>query len=292
MGSNKSFVLNERSFTNFTMKINYFILPVALSEIIEYESAPIANDTDFRAFGTARNMLAIALCPGLSDDPSYCRDGFTLPNGRRRSHKAEMARLMLNHGCNCFPKSILHRNGNSMTPSPGLTGRPVDDLDQACTVLAKRNKCLQLDNALECDYGQEYRYYYNTVTKEIACGREGKPLYSADLDYDNNPGKKCARQLCNMDLEFVNNIIAALSGMSVREYRLEFQHFDRLRLERQGTPLECEAAGTAESPETCCGTVVPSTRTPYNSNTHRCCNDFVIMRGSGREVDFCTASQV
>ena len=272
------------------MKISYFFLQVALSEIIEYESAPLSNSTDLRAFNTARNMLDTALCPGLNNDPSYCQDGFTLPNGNIQTHRVALARLLLNHGCNCFPKSVLNRNGNSMTPSPGLTGRPVDAMDQACTVLAKRNKCLLLDNDLECDYGQVYRYYYNTATNEITCGREGTQLYNPDFTYENNPEKKCARQLCNMDLEFVYSFIAALDGRNVREYRLEFSQFDRLRMENQGTPLECEAAKTAESPETCCGTVVPSKRTPYSSITHRCCNDLVIMRGSGREIDFCTGN--
>jgi len=273
------------------MKINYFFLPVALSDIIEYESAPIADNTTFRAFNTARNMLETALCPGLSDDPSYCQDGFTLSNGATQSHKVAIGRLLLNHGCNCFPKSILHRNQavfpNRMVPSPGLTGRPVDALDQACTILAKRNKCLQLDNDLECDYGQVYKYYFNTVTNELSCGKEGKNLYDADLDYENKPELNCQRQLCNMDLEFVNNIIEALDGRNVREYRLEFQQFDRKRMEKLGLPLQCEAVDSGESPETCCGTVVPSSRAPYNPISHRCCNDQVIMIGSSRETDFC-----
>ena len=136
----------------------------------------------------------------------------------------------------------------------------------------------------DCTYGRGYRFWYNDVTHEVSCGIEGSNIYDRD-DYTNRPDLACQRQRCFMDMEFINNVINALGGMNVREYFLDQRQFDRHTLKSQGKELQCVAAEKEVVHDGCCGAYTE--RSPFDSGFQRCCNDVLVVIGSGREVDFC-----
>ena len=89
-----------------------------------------------------------------------------------------------------------------------------------------------------------------------------------------------------MDMEFIDNVISALDGMNVREYFLDQREYDRVTLSNKNRPeLECVAGDTDAVHDGCCGAYTE--RTPFDSAFQRCCNDVLVVIGSGREVDFC-----
>ena len=137
----------------------------------------------------------------------------------------------------------------------------------------------------DCAYGHSYKFWYNDVTHEVSCGKEGKNIYDRD-DYTNRPDLACERQRCFMDMEFIENVIAALGGMNVREYFLDQRQYDRMTLINQGKPeLECVVDKKTVVHDDCCGPYTE--RAPFDSGFQRCCNDILVVIGSGSEVDFC-----
>ena len=89
-----------------------------------------------------------------------------------------------------------------------------------------------------------------------------------------------------MDKEFIDNVISALGGMNVREYFLDQRQYDRQSLIQQGKPeLECVAGDTDVVHDGCCGAYTE--RAPFDSSFQRCCNDILVVIGSGNEVDYC-----
>jgi len=250
-----------------------------------------SEDPGDRNFSLMGNMMEIVMCPPNDPNrPAYCDDGFTLFSGNQMTLRQHINRLIRHHGCNCFPdnRRIPHPNPaiDRTIPAPGINGAPLNALDEACTILAKRNRCLEIDNVnYECSFGKGYRFWYDDVTHEVSCGIEGGNIYDRD-DYTNRPDLACERQRCSMDREFIDNVINALNGMNVREYFLNQRRYDRFTIKDHSLPeLECVAAEKNVVHDGCCGAYTE--RSPFDSGFQRCCNDVLVVIGSGKEADFC-----
>lgn len=147
-----------------------FLAQASIAEWVEYTaSGPIITDDDGttestddpesfdRNFSLMGNMMEMVMCPPADPNrPAYCDDGFTLFSGKQQTFRQAINRLIAHHGCNCFPtnRRIPHPNPNidRLIPAPGTNGAPVNSLDEACTVLAKRNRCLEIDNVNYREY--------------------------------------------------------------------------------------------------------------------------------------------
>jgi len=280
-----------------------FLAQATIANWVEYTSTPLVTNDDGttedaddsevpidRIYGNTGNMMEIVMCPPNDPNkPAYCEEGFTLFSGNQMTFRAHINRLIRHHGCNCFPdnKFIPHPTQNRMIVAPGVNGAPKNALDEACTVLAKRNRCLEIDNVnYECTFGENYRFWYNDVTHEVSCGIEGRNIYNRN-DYTNRPDLACERQRCFMDMEFIENVITALDGKNVREYFLDQRRYDRkTKVENNLPELECVSDDNNVFHDECCGAYTK--RSPFDSAVKRCCNDNLVIIGSGREVDFCS----
>ena len=96
--------------------------------------------------------------------------------------------LIENHGCHCLPNSIAKYQVSK-------SGKPIDDLDNACKQHKACTACLNITN-LENPCRWTKNYKITNINKSLRC------VDAADT---------CARRLCECDLRFVDQVYKSLN---------------------------------------------------------------------------------
>ena len=130
------------------------------------------SDCYDKSAGKIRTWIEIINCPdGIDSENAACAGGPAPWNPNKFLSYGQMViYAMRNYGCNCFSDNKAVDNiygGENKHLVPGINGEPIDELDKACTILARKNKCLQIDyenvtfddiqqERKVCDYLQGY----------------------------------------------------------------------------------------------------------------------------------------
>lgn len=298
--------MNTRKFKIMVKHLFLVTVPALLKAEVETCMGKIANaDFDneecvFRNVNGMKNWIELLNCPEPVENEEVSEFCLARKAPWRKSHKSalsyrqQISFVLSNYGCNCFSdsKQVPHnKKGKSkMVRVPGVNGNPVDDVDRACQVLAKRQTCLSLDNQGVpfpegpggiCDYQLGYSTYFNTETGEHECGTLNNPGY--EKVYKNNESKynlnQCRRSLCEMDREFAMEIAPMLED-PFKFYNANVEKFDIV-----GTS-QCVIAETEYKQDQCCGW--DFMRSPFNTEKQRCCEDEIFKTGSMEAEFICT----
>merc|ERR1712228_212005 len=205
-------------------------------------------DPSFRSFGQARSILKDMLCLDRNRPKEWCES----PDLTK-----DLKRMVLNYGCNCYSKNKMPGEGLRV---PGFNGKPLegDELDAACTVLARRNRCVDILHE-DCSYTSSYEYTWNTNSKNVKC----------------NLGTWCERKLCAMDREFAKAVRSILfsSGLSPAEFREQNQA--NKNVYKKGNI--CFGNTLPVDNWQCCGKAFK--KEPYNADAQKCCDGNVVDIG-------------
>lgn len=226
------------------------LLNVDASDAERYEMGCLSEN--FRNFRDARSILRDVLC---KDNPNWCQD-----RPDRILHL-----LVTNYGCNCYPENKMEKPKQKYR-IPGSNGKPVDELDSICSILARRQRCLISDN-INCSYHRDYEYVWNINRKLVKCTK----------------GSKCEKQLCRMDREFAVLVYNMLEreGKTPQEFIEQNQTFKDM----YDDPTRCVVKDLALESYECCGHKM--SRVSYNPISHKCCDNSVVAKNSVNEVTFC-----
>jgi len=259
------------------------------------------SDNDMRQINSMGTFLAYMLCPpGNPNNPDWCNSfPVTVGNDKIWSPKHLVNTVMTSWGCNCFPQNkalpFEEKKKRFSRLAPGTNGEPVDGIDQACTVLAKRNRCILMDNAEassgmtlgKCDYTYPYHFYYNPDTFVSICGPRTAPqMYTKERLHTDE--RYCQRDICFADRELAESVVSFLEskGMNLLEYYITYRgQFQRST--DDGSDLGCVPKDLNVEKDQCCGTFIPAGRSPFDSATQKCCNDQVVNIGSEKEQIYC-----
>jgi len=247
-----------------------------------------------------KTWIEIINCPKGNDSENAACAGGPAPWNPNNflSYGQMVIYAMQNYGCNCFSdnKAVDNINGGlNKHLVPGINGEPIDELDKACTILARRNKCLQIDYEGEsfddilqgrkvCDYLQGYSTFEDSDGKTY-CGHEGNPLYSNESPFFQNPDNvdffninKCRGEVCAMDQQFIEAVAHILEDpfQFYRDNQANYNIYNdkNLCIKRSNRVMDA-----------CCGEV--NFRTPYSTADKRCCDGKLIQIGSIEESILC-----
>lgn len=303
------------------MKTFLAAIPFSLAVPLENPTVPSSNDvcvtkvadsnpdhecpdTD-RTLGYVRNLIGLINCPNgeaSADKNPACAGGHAWwdsdKTGPWLSYDQLVTGALQNYGCNCFPKNKWIENnlfGKSWPHVlPGINGEPLDALDSACTVLARRVKCLDIDyNSLErledwpgsnggyprdtCDYIQ----WYNThdIGNGITCGPENNPNYidaekwwysDKNIGYHNM--NQCRNTICEIEMKFARDVADLLRD----PVAFTLSNLDKKGAWEKGM---CDSGSEyGYRVDSCCGDKFE--RSPYDSNFKQCCGGKVTELGS------------
>lgn len=203
----------------------------------------------FRAYGQARSILKDLLCKDRDSPRDWCHS----PELNK-----DLFRMVANYGCNCYSKNKMPGPGLRV---PGFNGKPLedDDLDAACTVLARRNRCIDIVHD-DCSYTSTYQYTWNSNNKKVKC----------------NLGTRCEKKLCAMDREFAKKVRTILfsSGLSPAEFKEE----NRRNKNVYNKSGKCFGNSPQVDNWRCCGSVFK--KEPYNADVQSCCDGNVVEIGT------------
>ena len=227
-----------------------------------------------RSFATIASILVYKLCPpGHPNNPDYCTEGFPNAKDVIKPYKWWITTMLNRHGCNCFPTT--NDQGKRI---PVVNGIPKDDLDAACGDLAKTIFCIedmvesgQYFKDYDCTYNENYFFYYNADTYEVACGKDADPGY---YNSTTDGQLRCQRSVCEADLDFADKVVDYLGGagheggLDAKAHRWNNAN----PWNRNRNDFTCDKRPGQEREVKCCGRRNPWLRQPYNNLTHRCCN--------------------
>lgn len=260
--------------------------------------------TTDRTTGYIRSLISLINCPNgeaSADVNPACAGGHAWWDvnkiGPWTSYEGMVSAALQDYGCNCFPKNkwIETNLFGKEWPHilPGINGEPLDALDSACAVLARRVKCLDIDfNSLDrledypmshggfprhtCDYIQWYVTHDNG--NGITCGPANNPNYVdaeawwySDVNIGYHNMNQCRNTLCEIEMEFAREVADLLKDPA---------EFVRSNQEKKGAWAKgmCNAGDRGFQVDSCCGNKFE--RTPYDSSYKQCCNGKVTELGS------------
>lgn len=134
----------------------------------------------------------------------------------------EFRAALRNYGCNCFPENFdgpPSFNGRDNSWHMGKNGKPINEVDAACTRLRDAYTCITIDvenNLLQdqdsdsvhlqdkCGRHTAYDYYIDD-DKNVICGSTNDPEYAS-----NQPEDQCAKHVCNMERQFASEVWAII----------------------------------------------------------------------------------
>merc|ERR1711937_173640 len=248
--------------------------------------------------GRTRTWIELINCPDGNDSENLACKGAPAPwnSNRFLSYNKMVNYALKNYGCNCFSdnKRVSNVFGKDyMHPIPGINGEPLDELDKACSVLARRNKCLNIDNEDKnfetilqdrktCDYIQGYSTFVDQGGN-VQCGHERNPHYISDSDFfqANEPFyniNRCRGQVCAMDKEFAESIAHLL----LDPFQFWLDNYDKYYV---FDDEDVCVKRTNNMLDSCCGAGFQ--RFPYNSEEKRCCVNRIVEKGSIEESFYC-----
>jgi len=252
------------------------------------------NECDgFRSFSKLKNWIELINCPEDEGSGELCgeRTGapWRNPNWQEKSlsYQQQVNFVLSNYGCNCFLDTKTAPKPNQEDKKvrvPGVSGQPVDALDQACQVLAKRSTCLSFDfegmpflDGLKCDYRLWYSTFFNSETGQHECGSLNNPGYD---NYNKNEERfninQCRKTLCEMDREFA----LAVAPMLKDPFKFYEDHAGNFDI--AGTN-KCVIIERENKQDQCCGWDFE--RSPFSTVDQRCC-DGEIFKADSMEAEF------
>lgn len=256
---------------------------------------------DPRSLYEIRNLIGVINCPNgeaSADQNPACAGGYawwdTNQSNGWLSYDALVANALRNYGCNCFPRNKWVENlfgkewKHVMT---GLNGEPLDEIDAACAVMAKRVNCLDIDfNSLElkdwpgsndnnprdtCDYIQWYATFDNG--NGVTCGDESNPNYIDDSNWWYKPENigyhnmnQCRNTLCEIEMEFARSVAPLLRDPNA---------FATANSGNKGAwdKGACQMTKHYMNMDSCCGDKF--NRVPFDSSLQQCCDGVVTEFG-------------
>lgn len=260
------------------------------------------NCKDERAFYHLRTLIGLINCPNgeasATENPS-CAGGYSwwdTAQNHWKSYDQLVAQAIRDYGCNCFPENKWINNvfGKEWRHvMPGVNGEPIDALDEACTVFAKRAKCLNIDfNSLDrledwpgsnggnprhtCDYIQWYTTHDSG--SGLTCGPASNPNYIDAESWwynDQNIGyhnmNQCRNAICEMEMEFAY----AVADMLKDPVAFKLENLSNYKAWDKGM---CELKNHGMNFDSCCGE--KNVRSPFDSSKRQCCDGEVVGYGS------------
>ena len=259
-----------------------------------------------RSLGYVRNLIGLINCPNgeaSADENPSCAGGHAWwdvdKTGPWLSYDELVTSALQDYGCNCFPRNKWLENNlfGQDWPHvlPGINGEPLDALDSACTVLARRVKCLDIDfNSLDrledypdsnggyprhtCDYIQWYATHDTHTDAGVVCGPANNPNYidaEAWWYSEENIGfhnmNQCRNTICEIEMQFAREVAPLLKN----PVEFTLANMDKKGAWEKGM---CTAGDHGFQVDSCCGNKFE--RSPYDSNYKECCNGKVTEIGS------------
>jgi len=208
----------------------------------------------------------------------------TLKKCNIKTFKVEAA--LRNYACNCLPENFdsfpIKTNQVDLSWHMGKNGKPIDDIDAACTRLRDAYTCIVMDAVDEildhpnpstgelrdqCGRYTEFEYFIDT-NKEIVCGPTNNPEFVNHLEDD----EKCLKAVCEIERQFANEVFYLIG-----DDPLQFQA-DNLALgnyEIYDDATECRSQHNGYGANACCGDY--PLRFPYVEFIKTCCNDGIAV---------------
>lgn len=282
--------------------VKYLLLataPALLKAQEETCMAKFANDDvdndecGFRNVYRLKNWIELINCPDGEESGELCRERTGAPwrnpkwQEKSFTYQQQINFVLRNYGCNCFldSKMLPHPNQDDKTVRvPGVSGHPVDALDQACQVLAKRSSCLLIDNqgiptleGQKCDYRLWYSTFFNPESGQYECGTENNPGYdNMNKNEERYNTNQCRKTLCEMDREFAMVVAPMLKDP------FKFYEKNSGKFNIAGTN-KCVIVDRENKQDQCCGWDFE--RNPFSSVDQRCC-DGEIFKADSMEAEF------
>jgi len=275
---------------------------ICMKKVADIEESGNCEKTD-RTLFAAKSLIGLINCPNgesSADVNPACAGGYawwdSQQTGDWLSYDENVANALRNYGCNCFPKNKwINRNVFGLDwphVMTGVNGEPLDDVDAACTILAKRVKCLDIDfNSMElkdwpnsnngqprdtCDYIQ----WYNTFDEGsgVTCGYAENPNYADASNWWYKPENigfhnmnQCRNTICEAEMEFAR-IVAPLLVDPVQ--------FAKNNNGNKGAWEKgmCQMQNHNLNLDSCCGDKFE--RSPFDSSVKVCCDGKITDTGN------------
>jgi len=189
--------------------------------------------------------------------------------------------MLRNYGCNCHPENFdtfgIDNANIQPTYNMGKNGRPLDDLDKACTALRDAYTCIEFDaekglfihpdensgDSVDlCGRDTEFVFHINTTEKSINCGP------SDNKEYENGilATEECPFAVCNIVRKFAEDVAPIISSGSPNAHRTAnaglYDVYDQ--------PDVCIKQNNGFGANTCCGEY--PNRHPFIDFIKVCCD--------------------
>lgn len=256
------------------MQIKYFSLFVAGAY-----SIPQSNDFNSAAFRAANNNNGILNLVTMVRT-NICRVFYPTKSLRKCPAKIpETEDALRNYGCNCLPANmdddpIISTSGHQ-SYHMGKNGRPISDLDSACTRLRDSYTCIVIDtddgllsnpdsaspdNQDYCGRFTEYEMHID-ANKEIICGPESDPEYASGAAEDI-----CRLRVCEIERQFAAEAFTLLG-----DDPSDFQAANTANYGIHSDASQCVNTNNGHGVSECCGDY--PLRSPYIPFIKTCCNN-------------------
>jgi len=184
-----------------------------------------------------------------------------------------------NYGCNCWPENFddvpAKKNGVTESWHMGKNGKPINDLDAACTKLRDSFTCITydyMDGLLDdpnpisqhmqdgCNRFTIFDFYFDDDSN-IICGKEDDIEYANDL-----PANRCKKASCEIQRQFAIEA-AILLGASPSNFPSTNAADYNINRDSVRCP-KADSAGSVSASQ-CCGDF--PNRLPFNPMFKECC---------------------
>jgi len=229
----------------------------------------------FPTSGAVHHFLRTLLCNLYHPEKSFAQCPYNVN---------DMQFMLRNYGCNCYPSASDYdqnevcNSWNCNTWSQGANGRPIDEIDAACTRQRECLKCLELDRdagliqdptdtpLFASDYcGRWLEFTYHISGREIKCGLSSNPDYVNGFAAD----EECDFRACQIARQFAEDVHIHIDTADIPTFISERQAVGMYDINQD--PSLCANTNFGQyQRDTCCGTY-PS-RLPFNSVARQCCD--------------------
>jgi len=229
------------------------------SDFQENNNTFLEEKMNSRKFGKVKSMLEYLYC--------------------ENNENCDVSRLVIQkmlkyYGCNCFPRN--KKNDNQIIPA--VNAKPIDDIDEVCTNLAKRFSCFQHDiknqyfsSETPCNTQVGYTWHVKTDFlghETIACGPKRAENYvfydiTGKIRKEKTDKLQCKNALCQMEKEFSENIYTLVDHpvRFIEKFANNYKIESSERCPNRVIPVNDK--------KECCG-AYPG-RKSYNSEFKECC---------------------
>lgn len=193
--------------------------------------------------------------------------------------KSDVEIAMRNYGCNCLPENyddVPHTTGRLESWHMGKNGKPISEMDAACTRMRDSYTCLHIDGLNDvyqhpdedsenpqnhCGRFTKFSFHVNS-TMHIICGGQGDPEYA-----QQKVKQICMQKSCFIQRQFAQEVSEIIGADPVQFFNDNQSYYNVF-----GDDNVCVKHRTNGRQAECCGIDYPA-KFPFNPLNHECCND-------------------